>query len=115
MEADEVGLTSARRAAACFVATGALAVGLLALSGTAPAAAVTCPTVSSVGTVSPPAAPKVNWSGCDLSGANLTSADLGDADLDGANLTSADLTSANLAVVKLYTADLAGANLTSAN
>ena len=47
---------------------------------------------------------------CDLSGANLTNANLAGADLAGANLTNA-----NLAGAVLFVADLTGANLCVAN
>jgi uncharacterized protein YjbI with pentapeptide repeats/outer membrane protein assembly factor BamB len=52
----------------------------------------------------------VDWSGCDLTGANLTGASLLLADLAGANLTEANLTNASF-----DSADLSGANLTKAN
>lgn len=45
---------------------------------------------------SDPAAPRVDWSGCDKSGADLSDAWLRGADLSGANLFGADLTDANL-------------------
>jgi uncharacterized protein YjbI with pentapeptide repeats len=115
-----VELKSAYRRVVCLFAAIGVAVGLAALSGADPAAAVTCPTVSSTGVVSPAPSPGVDWSGCDLAGANLASANLAganldDANLDGANLTSATLTSAVLTYVKLYEADLPGADLESAN
>ena len=50
-----------------------------------------------------------------LTGANLTDADLTGANLTGANLTDADLTCANLTRADLTDADLEGANLTDAN
>ncbi len=53
---------------------------------------------------SAPAAPGVDWSGCDLSGANLNFASLAGADLSGVNLTDANV----------FRADLSGANLTGA-
>ncbi len=59
-------------------------------------------------------------SGADLSGANLqqldlSGANLSDARLDGASLRGANLSGANLAGVSLYSADLTGVNLTGAN
>ena len=50
----------------------------------------------------------------DLHGANFTRADLGGADLTGADLHGADLTSANLGRADLTGADLHGADLTRA-
>ena len=66
-----------------------------------------------------PAAPNVNWSGCDLSGADLSFADLSGADLTDAilyeaNLMGADLSNADLTDAYLYNADLSSANLTLA-
>jgi hypothetical protein len=61
-----------------------------------------------------------NLSGLDLTSANLQGADLTGANLNGANLTGAnlqgtDLTGANLNRANLTSADLAGATLTGAN
>ena len=50
-------------------------------------------------------------SGADLSGADLRSANLSGADLSGANLRSADLSGANLSGANLRSADLSGADL----
>jgi len=50
-----------------------------------------------------------------LSGANLSGADLTDANLSGANLSGADLTDANLGNANLWNADLTDANLSGAN
>jgi len=65
--------------------------------------------------------PPFNW-GCraDLSGANLSGANLYRADLSGANLYRADLSGANLSGANLsganlYRADLSGADLSRAN
>jgi uncharacterized protein YjbI with pentapeptide repeats len=90
-----------------------------------PAAAVTCPTVSGTGVVSPVASPGIDWSGCnltiaDLFNANLAGANLANSNLTGAylgyaNLTNADLTGANLTGANLVTTNLTGANLTGAN
>lgn len=52
---------------------------------------------------------EVDWSGCDLNGANLSHAGLIDANLSNAFLSRADLTSASI-----VGADLTNANLTSA-
>jgi hypothetical protein len=51
----------------------------------------------------------------DLSGANLSSADLSGADLYGANLSGADLSGADLYGANLSGADLSGADLYGAN
>jgi uncharacterized protein YjbI with pentapeptide repeats len=49
--------------------------------------------------------------GADLSGANLTGADLADTELIGANLSGADLFEANLADVDLSGVNLIGADI----
>jgi hypothetical protein len=101
------------------------------IAGAAPASAVDC---------NAPAAPGVDWSGCnqtgkglnlanvDLSGANLSDTTLNGLDFSGANLAGANLTDAtfgdaNLAGANLsrasaqgadfFRADMAGANLTA--
>jgi hypothetical protein len=53
-------------------------------------------------------------SGADLFGANLSGADLFGANLSGANLSGADLSGANLSGAYLSGADLFGANLSRA-
>src|SRR5260221_7673491 len=95
------------------------------------ASAVTCPTVDfTTHAVSPPPAPGVDWSGCMLSSANLTGANLasaklvntdladatlGNANLNGANLSGANLVDANMAGATLGTANLNGTILSGAN
>ena len=64
--------------------------------------------------------PDCNFSGVDLSGAqlnhaNLPGANLSGADLTNANLRQANLTGANLSGAKLIRANLPGANLSSAD
>ena len=54
-------------------------------------------------------------SGANLSGANLSRADLSGANLSGANLSRADLSWANLSRADLSWADLSGANLSRAD
>ena len=49
---------------------------------------------------------------CDLSGANLTGANLAGVDLSGNDLTGANLTGADLGVANLIGANLTGADLT---
>ena len=56
-----------------------------------------------------------NLSGANLSGANLSRADLSRANLYGANLSGANLSRANLYGANLYWADLSGANLHGAS
>ena len=56
-----------------------------------------------------------NLSGADLSRANLSSADLYDANLICANLSGADLSDANLICANLSRADLSGADLSGAD
>jgi len=89
------------------VATGAVvATGTYALSAAA-ANTVPCPTVAAgTGAVTPSPAPRVDWGGCNLAGADLMGADLDQADLQGANLSGADFTNANLAGADLFAADL---------
>jgi uncharacterized protein YjbI with pentapeptide repeats len=111
--------TTSRRALAAAALSLALAVvGVAVVDG--PASAATCPTVALNGTVSPAAAPGVNWSGCNLGLANLTGADLAGADLSsasfaGAHLVGANLSSANLSGAALQGAFLTNSDLTSAD
>ena len=80
-----------------FAFTGVIAAlaGVLVLPAVT-AAAASCPTVNpGTGAVSPAPAPGVDWSGCNLTGANLAKADLAGANLTGANLYLASITSAN--------------------
>ena len=58
---------------------------------------------------------EANLSGADLSGANLSEANLSGADLFGANLSGANLSGANLRGADLNGANLNGANLRGAN
>jgi uncharacterized protein YjbI with pentapeptide repeats len=58
---------------------------------------------------------RANLSGADLSGANLHRANLGGADLHQANLYGANLSWANLYGADLYGANLRGANLYGAD
>ena len=58
---------------------------------------------------------RADLSGANLSGANLFRADLSGADLSGANLFRADLSGADLSGANLSGADLSGANLSGAN
>ena len=110
-----MNLASARMRIISAAAGLGTAAGVLALAGGSPAAAVTCPTVNPVTHVVTPApANAVNWSGCDLTGANLANATLTSADLNGAILTGADLTSADLTKAGLAGTILTNANLTSA-
>ena len=59
--------------------------------------------------------PTADLSGANLSGANLYEADLSRANLSGANLSGANLSSANLFRADLYGANLIGADLYRAN
>ena len=63
----------------------------------------------------PVPAPPVNWSGCDLTGANLSAADLVHANLSGATLANANLTGADLNYAELQKASLASADLSGAS
>jgi hypothetical protein len=56
-----------------------------------------------------------NLSGADLTGANLYLVNLTGADLTSADLTSANLSGANLSYADLTSADLSGADLSDAN
>ena len=58
---------------------------------------------------------RADLSGANLSGANLYRADLSGADLSGANLYRANLSGADLYGANLYGANLSGANLYGAN
>jgi uncharacterized protein YjbI with pentapeptide repeats len=108
-------LLAARACAA--VGVSALAAGMLAVTagaaGAAPAV-VTCPTVdATTGAVSPAPSAGVNWSGCNLTNANLNQSNLSGANLAGANLTHATFNGANVAGITLTTANLTGAVLTN--
>jgi uncharacterized protein YjbI with pentapeptide repeats len=103
----------------------ALAGSIVSFSGTAIAASP-CPSVDPVtGAVSPAPTAGVNWSGCDLSHANLTEANLSGASLIGTNLTqatmngvylnNANLTGAILDSANLFSAAIYGADLNSAD
>jgi hypothetical protein len=100
-----------------------LAAGVVSVTAgpaTATAVAVSCPTVSSSGAVSPAPSPGVDWAGCNLTDAYLPSADMAgallqNATLTGAYLPDADLASANLSgVTATNNANLAGDNLSDA-
>jgi uncharacterized protein YjbI with pentapeptide repeats len=54
-------------------------------------------------------------SGANMSGANLTKADLRGANMSGANLSEANLSGANMSGANLTRANLSGANLSGAN
>jgi len=78
---------------------------------TTPASAVVvCPTVTA-GVVSPAPSPGVDWSLCNLTGAQLAGADLHGAVLRGTTLNAADLQSANVSGVDLTSARLRSALL----
>jgi uncharacterized protein YjbI with pentapeptide repeats len=77
--------------------------------------AVTCPTVSASGVVTPAPAPGVDWDHCDLTDANLSGAELSGANLDYAIMTGADLSGASLTDATLYAAIFKSANLSSAD
>lgn len=62
-----------------------------------------------------PAAPNVQWAGCDKRGAALAEADLSGADLENANLAGADLSRSRLDRAKLGNTDLRGAELEGAS
>jgi hypothetical protein len=59
--------------------------------------------------------PRVDWSGCNFSGINLSHADLHDSNLTGINLSGADLQNAGLGSVIFKNANLAFANLSHAD
>jgi len=61
-----------------------------------------------------PAAPQVNWGGCDKGGAWLRGVDLGSAVLTAARFNTANLTLARLSYANLARADLSYANLDGA-
>jgi uncharacterized protein YjbI with pentapeptide repeats/outer membrane protein assembly factor BamB len=102
----------------------ALLAGAAVASAPSVAQAVTCPTVSQSGTVTPTPKPYDDLSGCDLTGAALFSIDLTGVNFSGATLTNAsfrlstltnaDLSGANLSGTSFDTAIMTGANLASA-
>ena len=79
-------------------------------------AAVVCPTVAPTvpHTVTPAPSAIVDWTGCDLTDADLSGANFFLATLTGANLTGADLTGANLTNATLTDANFTGADLSGA-
>lgn len=58
--------------------------------------------------------PRLNWSGCDKSGAQLAGMDLGNADLVGTNLSGANLAGADLGAAYLSGTNLSEADLSNA-
>jgi len=122
-----IGKMSAWTTAARLLASTGLAACLVTgfLTSSANASAAQCPSVNPVnGDVTPSPQPNVDWSGCDLAGANLRYVDMSRADLSGANLTSSTMNAGNFVSVNftgadLTSADAAGnfdnANLTDAN
>ncbi len=114
------------RLAAAVVAAGMISGitgGMLAFTAGTASAAVTCPTVSTSGTVSPAPTPGVDWSGCNLTGAFFYDTKLSGMNLTGANLTNAvlvfatvssNLTDANLSGANMTGTSLAAANVTGA-
>ena len=101
-----------RISAGAAVAALSLATGVVA---TVPASAaprdstVTCPTVNpQTGAVTPKPTLGVNWSGCDLAGADLSRAPLDFADLSGANLTGANVARAGFEETDFIDANLTG-------
>ena len=89
-----------------------LAIAIILSLGTASSALAAC---------SDPAGAGVDWSGCvlplssNLSGLNLSGANLEKANLSGLNLSGANLREANLSGASLEKANLSGANLSGAN
>ena len=79
-------------------------------------AAVACPTVEATvpHTVTPAPSATVDWTGCDLTDADLSGANFFLATLTGANLTGADLTGANFTNATLTDANFTGADLSGA-
>lgn len=104
-----------RYVASTTVAVAVVLTASLVSFAPAVAASSSCPTVDQqTGTVTPPPAPGVDWSGCDLDHADLVGADLYGADLSGAALSGADMYIASLGATDLSSADLTNADLTSA-
>ena len=108
--------------ARALVASVSLIAGLLAFGAgiSSASAAPTCPTVDpSTGAVSPPPSTDADWSGCDLTGANLVFFTLNDMNLSGANLSNAKLmgakVSSNLTDADFSGANMSGIDLTAAN
>ena len=90
--------------------------GLLTVAMPAANANTHCPTVdATTGAVNPRPARLVDWSSCNLIGADLTRANLNNARLSGANLTGANLTGAQMFAADLFGANLTGADLTGAD
>ncbi|MBI1349558.1 MAG: hypothetical protein GC156_00395 [Actinomycetales bacterium] len=94
-----------RRVVAAASAALLIVVGMT-VGGATAASAVTCPTDPTS-----EAAPGVDWSGCDLTSANLASVDLTGANLTGANLALADLSGAILTNALMDGVNLGGATV----
>jgi hypothetical protein len=115
----EAGELLRRRSRERFYGVAAVLV-VLAIAGVAAAVLLGPAKPVKVGLGSPapactlPAAPQVNWSGCDKSGAWLRGADLKNADLGWARLNSAQLGGSNLAYTRFEGADLSYADLSRA-
>ncbi|MGO8958907.1 MAG: pentapeptide repeat-containing protein [Streptosporangiaceae bacterium] len=107
-----------RAAAWVTIVTASLSAGTLAFVGEPASAAVTCPTVSGTGTVTPPPAAGDDWSGCNLTGANFFGMPMSGLNLSDANLTNAiliyDSVGSNLTDANLSGANMTGVNLTGA-
>jgi len=103
-------------AAAAAVAAGILTTGSAWPTAYPVVQAVDCPSVdSTTGAVSPAPGPGVNWSGCDLSGADLKFANMTGADLSAATLNNANLLHTTLGQANLSDATFSGATLTVAD
>jgi len=93
----------------------AVLLGSVAVATAAPAAGAACPVVDpTTHVVAPAPTYGIDWSGCDLSGAELGLYSISGADLSGADLSGADLSVAVLTGTTLAGANLAGAALSSA-
>ena len=104
MKALVTGVSGTCRAGKTFVglASVVLALGVAGLAAPARAAC------------DDPPKPRVDWRGCDKSGANLKGANLDSADLTSVNFSNADLSNAVLDYAVLQGATLQGTNLKGA-
>jgi hypothetical protein len=95
-----------------MVALAAIAIGIAAWQREPSSIAVSL--ASRAADCASPAAPGVNWAGCERMNAALADASLRSARMAGARMAGADLTRAELSYADLAGASLAGARLTDA-
>jgi uncharacterized protein YjbI with pentapeptide repeats/outer membrane protein assembly factor BamB len=107
-----IALGAAGAGVVVLLAVTGLPAGPAAAAVTAGPDAVTCPSESSTGVLTPAPTAGVDWSGCDLNYAVLDDATLTGADLSGAQLAHAAIKDSSLAQADLSGAALGNATVT---